>query len=399
MVDEAVGALPEQWREVTALLHAPIAWIPHLQSLLIEFFGDSSSGWTATVKWVLLAFPALIGLIAVWCTQLSLYTLPFRARRVRFMSTLVMTWWAAALAVCMYWAGLIRVALVAITVLILMIKLAFELTVRLVVWLLSPSGRKTGAFRPGVPWVAVGLLVFWSALEAIVFTCTILPALTDGLADPATQDLPRGTGALLWVFLFLLIMGSFVCIQLLLDAIKKRAFVLIALTTVVELFVMFFEVVFLYGGLAEAITPWIVAQAGAAFQPGVWFTLSVARFGWMAIRGMGWFLFGQYATPPLLRLLSRQPMATDPPAAPAARTPARRHAPSDDFGSHLAWFRDEGNRLLEHLCLPVLHLFAAALNFIIVAVAAQPLFSLPFKGLADAVKAVSASALQPSRSS
>ncbi|MGH7279595.1 MAG: hypothetical protein ACREJG_13055, partial [Candidatus Rokuibacteriota bacterium] len=75
----------ERWRELTMLVLAPIAWIPRLQSLLIDFFVDTSSGWTAIAKYALLAFPTLLGLTAVWCTQLSLYTLPFRARRLSFI--------------------------------------------------------------------------------------------------------------------------------------------------------------------------------------------------------------------------------------------------------------------------------------------------------------------------
>jgi hypothetical protein len=390
LLEQTIGRLPERWRELTALFLAPIVWIPRLQSLLIDFFVDTSSGWTTTAKYALLAFPTLLGLTAVWCTQLSLYTLPFRSQRMCFISTLLVTWWGAALAVWMYWVSMIRMVLVLVCWLItfvsLAVKLAFETAQRLVLRPGSVAGRITDDyFRPGVPWVAVGLLVFWCALEATVFTYTVLPTLAQGLADLGGSDhLPRAIGTLVWFFLFLLAMGSFVCIQVLVEAVHKREFTFIVQIVLVELFVMFFEVMFLYRGLADAITPWIVQQTGGTFRPGAWFTLSLARFGWTGVRGMTWFLFGRYGSPPLLDLLSRQPMARrEDSAAPG---PTRRQAPLEDFTCQLGWLQEKGDKLLEYLGLPVLHLIAGALNFAMVVVAAQPLFSLPFKGLKEALE-------------
>jgi hypothetical protein len=300
----------------------------------------------------------------------------------------LMTWWGAALAVWMYWVGIVRVILFLITFIALAVKLAFEAALRLVFRPVSAGRRPHKAFRPGVPWVAVGLLVLWCALEATVFTRVVLPPLAEGLADlVGHDDLPRPAGAVVWVFLFLLVMGSFVCIQVLVEAVKKRAFTLIVLSVLVELFVMSFEVVFLYRGFAEALMPWMVQQTGGTFRPGAWFTLTMARFGWTGIRGMGWFLFGQYGTPPLLQLLSRQPPAgrEDLAALPAWRL-TQSQAPSEGSPGHGAWAHDQGSRLLEYLGLPVLQLIAAALNFIMVVVAAQPLFSLPFKGFTEALE-------------
>lgn len=393
MLAQTIGRLPEPWRALTTLLLVPVVWIPRLQSTLIGFFFDHSSGWTVTAKYALLAFPTLLGLTAVWCTQLSLYTLPFRSRRVDFISTLLVTWWTAAVAVLMYWVGIIRLVLVLvwwlITFLSLVVELALEAVLRLVLWPISAVDRMTkDYFRPSVPWIAVGLLVLWCALEAVVFTATVLPVLAQGMADLVGNDsLPRATGAIVWVFLFLLAMGSFICIQVLIEAVKRRAFTFIVLSVLVELFVMFFEVVFLYRGLAEALTPWIVQQTGDTFRPSAWFTLSMARFGWTAVRGMAWFLFGQYGTPPLLRLLSRQPIAGC--EDPAARAPLRRprgHAPAEDLSDHRGWLLGQGHRLLEYVGLPVLNLIAAALNFAMAVIAARPLFRLPFKGLMEALE-------------
>src|SRR5262249_56145011 len=100
-------------------------------------------------------------------------------------------------------------------------------------------------------------------------------------------------------------MGSFACVQTLMDAMKKRDWKYIAQMVVVELFVMFFEVIFLYRELIDALTPWIAQSTGMKLGLGV--TLALSSFGWIGIRGMTWFLFGQFGTPPILSFPSPPP--------------------------------------------------------------------------------------------
>jgi hypothetical protein len=85
--------VPERWQEVIQLLLAPIAWVPRMQEALLAFFLAPSEAWLTAVKYALLAFPALLGVGAVWVTLLSLYTLPFRSGRVRFVSMMLLAWW------------------------------------------------------------------------------------------------------------------------------------------------------------------------------------------------------------------------------------------------------------------------------------------------------------------
>lgn len=394
MIERIIASLPEAWRDLAELGAAPIVWIPRLQQTLLGFFLDSSSAWAAAAKYVFVLFPVLLGLAAVWCTGLAVYTVPFRSRRIDFISTLLMTWWDAARAAWMYWVGVMRMGAVVIGWLVtlanLAVKLVFEAARQLVLLPLSVTGRMTDRyFRPGVPWIAFVMLIFWCALEATLFTYTLMPTLSQVLADLAGSDqVPRATGILLWLFLFLLIMGSFACLQALVDAVKKREFKFIAQIVLVELFVMFFEVIFLYRELVDAITPWIVQQTGDKFHPGLWFTLGVATFGWVGIRGMTWFLFGQYGTAPLLAFISRQPMTT-PEEQPfmAEPEPAWWHAPLADFKREISWLHERSDQLLEYLALPVLHLVAAALNFAMVLITARPVFSLPFKSLEEITEA------------
>src|SRR5438445_3340246 len=109
------------------------------------------------------------------------------------------------------------------------------------------------------------MLIFWCALEAAIFTYTLMPTVTELLADlVGGESTAHYTGPILYFFLLLLVMGSFACVQTLMDAIKKREWKYIVQMIVVELFVMFFDVVFLYRELIDALTPWIAQQIGRA---------------------------------------------------------------------------------------------------------------------------------------
>ena len=62
-------------------------------------------------------------------------------------------------------------------------------------------------------------------------------------------------------------------------------------------------------------------------------------------------------------------------------------APLQDFKRETDWLHEKSEELLEYLALPVLHLFAAALNFCMILVTARPIFSLPFGSLKEVMKA------------
>ena len=155
----------------------------------------------------------------------------------------------------------------------------------------------------------------------------------------------------------------------------------------VEFFVMFFEVVFLYRELIDAITPWIAQQTGGEVRLGLWSTLALASFGWIGIRGMTWFLFGRYGTPALMAILSRQtlnmPAQTGAPVASEAFAWWKEMV--DDLKREQAWLRGQADRLAEALVLPILQLLAAALNFALVLVSSRPAFELPFRSLEEAM--------------
>jgi len=316
-------AVPERWQDVIELLLAPIAWVPRLQEALIAFFTNPAEPWVAAAKYVFLLFPALLGVAAVWVTLLSLYTLPFRARRVRFVGMMLLAWWDAARAVTVFWVGVLRVAGLAVGWVVSLAALVVRLTVESIhrlattpIVLTAQAAHRYVA--PGMPWVALLTLIGWCVLEAAVFTYTMLPAVGATLSDlSGGAEASRFTIGVLYAFLLLLVLGSFACLQTLADAVRKRELTFVFQMVVVEALVMFFEVAFLYRQLVGALTPW----TGVPLKPAA--TLTVAALGWLATRAMTWFLFARYGTEPLLAVIARRPLVPTglPEPAPYAVRP------------------------------------------------------------------------------
>jgi hypothetical protein len=156
--------------------------------------------------------------------------------------------------------------------------------------------------RPAVPWALV-LLILWSAVEATIFTFTLRPTMSELLADLTGVTVnPIALVLLLWVFLTILIAGSFACIQVLNDAIKARDVGNIVSMIAVQITVAMFQVLFLYRGLVDEVTPWLAMQGVTL---GIVSTLGLAFFAWVGVRGMTWFLFGRAGAPALIAVLNR----------------------------------------------------------------------------------------------
>ncbi|MFQ5780968.1 MAG: hypothetical protein ACE5HN_09335 [Nitrospiria bacterium] len=384
--------VPEQWQGVFDVFLFPIRWIPEAQDGLIEFFLESSSGTATVAKFTLLLIPALLWISAMWCTQLSIYTIPFRSNRVKFYSMILLAWWDSVRAVWFYWVGLLRVVGIGIGWVLSLAHLGFRLFIEVVKQVFILPFRMTGEItksysQPGVPWIAFLMLVFWCLLEALIFTYTLFPTVSELLADLAGVQSPQYTGPALYMFLLMLIFGSFACVQALIEAIQKRELRYIIQMVLVEAFVMFFEVMFLYRELVDAITPWIALQTGGGLRMGAFFTLSLASFGWAGIRAMTWFLFGQFGTPLLLAFISRRdvmaPSASIEKAERPAPDPNWWRAPLQEFKGEVEWLHEKSDEILEHLTLPILQVLAAAMNFSLILVASRTVFNLPFKSLKE----------------
>ena len=381
MIDRIIGKLPEAWRGPAELLAAPIAWVPVLQQTLISFFFDPQPGWMAALKYVFLLFPVLLGVVAVWCTGLSVYTMPFRSGRTRFVSLVLLAWWDAALAVWLYWVGMVRVAGVVLGWALGIARLVMRLTMGFLRDVVGTpfamsSMLMRGYFKPGVPWLGFVMLLVWGALEAAVFTYSLEPRITTLVADLSGSDESRFTVPILYTFLLALVLASFACVQALINAVRTKDPKFIAQIIGIEMFTIFFEVMFLYRGLVEVTMPWIARDNGAA--------VAVAAVSWFGVRGLTWFLFGQHGTPPLLALIARKPLTEAEMTQPSGmRSEPFWRLAMEDFRRDLDWLHIKSDEMLELLALPVVHLLGAALNFAMILTASRPVFNLPFRSLKE----------------
>jgi hypothetical protein len=397
MLETIQSYLPIEWRRTAEFLGAPIWWIPAWQSKVLALSLTGNAGLDTVLRQVFLLLPVLLVIVGVWITMVALYTIPFRSNRGRFATTLMLSWWDAGRSVWFFWAGEVRMLVVLLGWVWNGLKLVWRLTTNTIkmvfnspFMLLDWTSRRY--FKPGMPWIAFLLVLAWSALEAVIFTYTLQPTLNEVLANITGFEPNRAiVTPVLWALLFVLIAGSFACVRMLALAIEQRRPGQIVQMAFVEMFVMFFEVVFLYRELIDAITPWIAQQTGGDLRLGLASTLSLAAFGWIGVRGMTWFLFGRYGTPALLAVLSRETLTQDAaavPAPPAVETGVFRDVVRA-FKEESAWFKREGTYIFELLSLPILQLLAAAVNFSVVIFRADPVFPLPFRELDDVLEVVS----------
>jgi len=394
MQDVANAAQTQQWAFILSQLFdwvmAGLAWIVPFQARVFETILQGDSFWALAGMAVLLALPAAAFIAGIWGTMVSLYTIPFRlGRSVTLMQSVALAWWDALRMVWFYWAGLVRFLIVLIGWVWGLVKLTGRLVVGLVKSAITSPLAMLDATsrRPGVPWPAFFMLVFWSMIEATIFTFTLKPTASELLGDLTGYDV-NGFAfiMLLWLFLWVLVAGSFACIQVLNDAIKSKHYGQIVSMVAVEIAVALFEVLFLYRELVDAMTPWL-AQQGV--QLGVAGTIGLAFFAWVGVRGMTWFLFGRFGAPALIAIVSRQPMVVEGGGSHGAAPHMTDYwkSPIAALKAEREWFRKEARELFELVSLPVLQVVAAGLNFLFVVFTGRPHFTLPFKSIDDVLAA------------
>jgi hypothetical protein len=390
------NAQPEQWSwmvtQLWSWVWSGMSWILDLQHLVFGYVLGGGSPAVIALKATLLLLPAAVLIVSLWAMMVSLYTLPFRSGRGYFLTALLMSWWDVGRMAWFYWAGMGRFLFVLAGWIVSLVKAVARLTWNAIKGALnSPFAvldwTSRRYFQPGVPWLAFFLLLLWSAIEATIFTFTLRPTMNELLADlTGFEPNPVMLSALLYIFLFFLVGGSFACVQALNDAIKSKQYGTIVSMVLIEAVVAMFEVLFLYRELVDAITPWMAQQG---FNLGIGGTLAIAFSGWLGVRGMTWFLFGRYGTPALIAVLARETISrpggnvdVEPP-----RQPDFWKAPITALKAEVDWFKKEGREMFELLTLPVLQLVAAGFNFCLVVLLGRPLFTLPFRSLDEVLAA------------
>ena len=403
MFESFADLFPANWRPAILILTAPFRWMAAWQGFMMRWtFGhDQTIGFVAGE--ILLIVPVLLIFAGTWSSAASLYTIPFRSGRGRFLTLLLMTWWDAGRCILFFYTGMVRVVVAFLGWIIGSVRFGLRMLKSLIIGLVrSPITLIQNSSRAyfeagGMPWVAFLILLLWSAVEATIFTFTLTPTLKEVFDSlTGTEVNPRVMQPMLWLFLFMLVAGSFACVHVMTEAIKAKRIGNIISMFIVESAVMFFEVMFLYRELIDAITPWIAQQSGGTVQLGMGATIALASFGWMGVRGMSWFLFGRFGTPALIAILSRENMEHGKvTSVKHQEAPELWRAPIEALKAETKWFHEEARRMFELLSLPVLQLFAAALNFAVVTVQSRPMFQLPFKSLDDVLHATPGASGRP----
>lgn len=381
------AAQTQQWSFILSQLFewvmAGLAWIVPFQARVFGFVLQGQTFWSLAGTAVLLLVPAAVFIAGIWGTMVALYTIPFRlGRSVTLLQSVALAWWDALRMVWFYWAGLVRFLIVLIGWVWGLLKTAVQL-----VWgtlkgaVTSPLAvLDATSRRPGVPWPAFFMLLVWSAVEATIFTFTLRPTMSELLADLTGYEVNGfALVVILWIFLAIIIAGSFACIHVLNEAVKARQTGNIIFMILVEIAVAMFEVLFLYRELVDAMTPWLAQQG---IQLGVIGTIGLAFFGWVGVRGMTWFLFGRFGAPALIGLLGRQAFAVEGSGGHASPPlPDYWKGPISALKAEREWFRKEARELFELVSLPVLQAVAAGLNFLFVVFTGRGHFTLPFKSI------------------
>jgi len=395
-MQEAVtgAAQTQQWSfilsQLFAWVMAGLAWIVPFQSRVFGFVLQGQSFWSLAGMSVLLLLPAAVFIAGIWGTMVALYTIPFRlGRSVTLLQSVALSWWDALRMVWFYWAGLVKFLIVLVGWVWGLLKTAVQL-----VWgtlkgaVTSPLAvLDATSRRPGVPWPAFFMLVFWSMIEATIFTFTLKPTASELLGELTGYEV-NGFAfiMLLWLFLWVLVAGSFACIQVLNEAIKSKKYGQIVSMVAIEIAVAMFEVLFLYRELVDAMTPWLAQQGVQLTAIG---TIGLAFFAWIGVRGMTWFLFGRFGAPAMIGLLSRQAFAVQGSLPPSGATavPDYWKGPISALKAEREWFRKESRELFELASLPVLQVVASGMNFLFVVFTGRGHFTLPFKSLDDVLAA------------
>src|SRR5687768_9612622 len=95
MFESMIELFPAEWRGAVTTLSAPLRWIPEWQAFLISSITSGPSVIGVVLGSIALLGPVLLLIAGVWCTMVSLYTLPFRSGRGGFITALLMAWWDA----------------------------------------------------------------------------------------------------------------------------------------------------------------------------------------------------------------------------------------------------------------------------------------------------------------
>lgn len=352
--------------------------------------GDASGVMIA--KRLLLLLPVLAFIIGCWISVASLLTVVIRQKRREFIMSLIITWWDLGKAVVSFWGGVFKFILNLLMAIIGLLKITV-----LVVWelvqfiILLPfmmlKNASKAIISSSIPWIAVVLTVFWCLIEAVIFTYVTTPLVVDTFSNITGEQLIEGFVRIpLFIFLLFIVLGSYAVLSTFVDSIKTKNISAIIGVGVIEIVVLFVEVVFLYREFVDSLVPWF-AQYSENFELGIFWTLAIACFAWFGIRSLSWFLFAAHGTPTIMNVIQGKGLKF-------ADHKKQPEEPSLDFSSRFlsklredtSWIQEKGEDLLAFFMLPPLQVVGAVVNFFSVLISGSFMFDLPIKNLEDITK-------------
>jgi hypothetical protein len=364
------------------------------QDALIWFaWGAEDEPWLMLLKRIGLLLPAAAVIASCWLTIPSVVTVLFRQKRRGFITALFVTWWDLGKAIVAFWGGIIKFILTFIWSLVGLVKIIivglWSLIQEVIVlpFRVVRSAGQSVVSSP-VPWVAVVLTIVWCLIEALIFTYVVSPLVMDTLSNITGETLSLNMLRIpLFIFLFFVVLGSYAVLSNFVTAVKSKRIPSIIVISVIELVVLFVEVVFLYREFVDSLVPWF-AQYSQGFELGIFWTLAIACLAWFGVRSISWFLFASHGTPMILSVIQGKGTGARAHAEPAGN---RGELISSVFITKLKeeadWVKNKGEELLAAFMLPPLEIVAATINFAALLLNGKHLFQLPFKGFESILSA------------
>jgi hypothetical protein len=362
----------------------------HFQTVFLEFaWGINDPFWMMSAKRLFLLLPVLALILGSWLSVASSLTVLFRQNRRQFITTLIITWWDLGKAIVSFWGGIINFIFrffVTITGLVRITILGLWSLVQEIIFMpFRLIGRVSQSIgHSSIPWIALILTLFWCFIEAVIFTYVTTPLVIDTFSNITGEQFAENMIRIpLFIFLFFIVLGSYAVLSTFVDAFKKKDISAIIGIGVIEIIVLFVEVVFLYREFVDALVPWF-AQYSENFELGIFWTLAISCFAWFGIRSLSWFLFASHGTPTLMKIIQGQQIKS--PVGQNVSAPKRTvfsNGYLDSLKENNEWIQTKGEELLQSFMLPPLQVVAASINFCILLISGHHLFELPLKSFSD----------------
>ncbi|MGE0173714.1 MAG: hypothetical protein AB7T49_13035 [Oligoflexales bacterium] len=390
----------ETWKLILSAIFFPTMF----QGRFLEFaWGAEDDFLVATGKRLFLLLPTFCLIFACWVTILCILSLIIRHQRRQYFAALLVSWWDLFRAIFNFWGGVFKFLTCLASWLLGFLRIVVLFVVVFLKDLVMTPVRLIGDFghvyfTPGIPWAAVGMMVFWTLLESLIFTYVMTPLVTDVMSSIAGEPLSGPTLQIpLYLFFSMIIMGSYAVLLAFGQAIKDRDIPKIISYSIIEVVVAMTEVVFLYREFVDALMPWFAQHAGEGFEIGIFGMLSIATFAWLGIRSMTWFLFGKTAVPTLMAIIERSNIEGkkeffSTKNSDAEKSKMRRifvyiTESIDKIKGDWIWVEERSEKLLSAFIVPPLQMVAAIINFCTFLISRSHIFELPFTSYKDILDA------------